>query len=129
MTFAWLFNSARTETTDAALRRVVAEGAIVPSLWRLDVANILRNAVRRGRCDETYVDRSLARLSRLAITVDGETDDHAWGATRTLAREHDLTLHDATYLELAVRLRRPLASCDVALVAAAARAGVDILAA
>jgi antitoxin MazE len=34
---------------------------VVPSLWRLEVANVLRNAVRRGRCDDAYVDRSLER--------------------------------------------------------------------
>ena len=84
MTIAWLFDDERTEAAHSVMRRVVAEGAIVPSLWRLEVANVLRNAVRRGRCNEGYVDQSLARLARLAIKGDQETDDHAWGATRTL---------------------------------------------
>jgi hypothetical protein len=51
MTIAWLFDDERTPAAHAVMRRVVAEGAIVPSLWRLEVANVLRNAVRRGRCD------------------------------------------------------------------------------
>ncbi len=129
MTIAWLLDGEQTEAAHAVLRRVVADGAVVPSLWRLEVANVLRNAVRRGRCDEAYVDRSLGRLGRLAIMVDSETDDHAWGATRTLAREYGLTLYDAAYLELAVRLGRPLASCDAALIASAQRASVEIVSA
>ena len=56
---------------------------------------MLRNAERRGRCNETYVDRSLARLARLAIKRDEETDDQARGATPTLARNEDLSLYDA----------------------------------
>jgi len=129
MTIAWLFADEHTEAAHKVMRRVAAEGAAVPSLWRLEVANVLRNAVRRGRCDEAYVDRSLARLERLAISTDDETDSHAWGTTRALAWEQDLTLYDAAYLELAIRTGRPLASCDAALLTAAGRRKVEVLAA
>lgn len=129
MTIAWLFDDERTEAAHAVMRRVVVEGAMVPSLWRLEVANVLRNAVRRRRCNEAYVDRSLARLARLAIERDEATDDHAWGSTRTLARKEDLSLYDAAYLELAIRRRMSLASCDKALLAAAARRKVAVFAA
>jgi predicted nucleic acid-binding protein len=128
MAIAWLFDDKRSDATAGALRRVVADGAIVPSLWRLEVANVLRNAVRRGRCDEGYVDRSLDRLGRLPIAIDDQTDARAWGATRTLARELGLTLYDAAYLELALRSGLALASCDQALTAAAAARGVETLA-
>ncbi len=127
MAIAWLFDDENTEAAHAVMRRVAAEGAITPSLWRLEVANVLRNAVRRGRCDESYADRSLQRLSRLTIALDVETDAHAWGETRRLSRDENLTVYDAAYLELAVRRRQPLASCDSALVAAARRRGVEVL--
>lgn len=127
MTIAWLFEDERTEAADAVMDRVAAEGALVPSLWRLEVANVLRNAIHRGRCTEAYADRSLARLARLPITRDEETEDHAWGQTRALARRDDLTLYDAAYLELALRRRLPLASCDAALLAAATRRKVPVL--
>ena len=129
MTIAWLFEDERTPAAHAVMQRVVGDGAVVPSLWRLEVANVLRNAVRRGRCDEPYVDRSLDRLSRLAISTDVETDSHAWGRTRALAREQGLTLYDAAYLELAIRSGHPLASCHADLVAAAVRCAVEVLAA
>ncbi len=129
MAIAWLFDEEQTEAAHAVMRRVVAEGAIVPSLWRLEIANVLRNAVRRGRCTEAYVDRSLARLGRLAIERDEETDDHAWGSTRTLARKENLSLYDAAYLELAIRRGMSLASCDKALIAAAVRRKVEVFAA
>jgi predicted nucleic acid-binding protein len=127
MTIAWLFHDERSEAAQAVLRRVAAEGARVPALWRLEVANVLRNAVRRGRCDDGYADRSLRRLARLQIIADGETDRHAWNTTRELSRGHDLTLYDASYLELALRHQETLASRDAALVAAARRAGLDVL--
>jgi predicted nucleic acid-binding protein len=127
MTMTWLFEDEHTAAAHDVMRRVAEEGALVPTLWRLEIANVLRNAVRRKRCDEDYANRSISRLARLAIKSDDETDDHAWGATRTLAREEDLTLYDAAYLELAIRKRAILASCDNDLLAAATRRGIETI--
>jgi predicted nucleic acid-binding protein len=127
MTIAWLFAAERTAGPKLVLRRVVTEGAVVPSLWRLEVANVLRNAVRRQRCPADYAERSLARLGRLPFAVDAETDRRAWSGTRQLALAHDLTLYDAAYLELAVRLGCPLASRDTALIKAGERSGLEVL--
>jgi predicted nucleic acid-binding protein len=129
MAIAWLFTDERLGAPEAVLHRVAAEGAVVPSLWRLEVANVLRNAVRRRRCDEGYARRSLQRLGRLRIAVDPDTDTQAWGSTRQLSIRHDLTLYDAAYLELALRRRLPLASCDAALIEAGRAAGLEVLAA
>jgi len=88
---------------------------------------VLRNAVRRKRCGVGYATRSLMRLDRLPILVDAETDTHAWGRTRQLSIEYDLTLYDAAYLELAVRRSLPLASHDAALVEAGQKARIEVL--
>lgn len=127
MTIAWLFTNEPSAAAQVILRRVAADGAWVPSLWRLEIANVLRNVVRRQRCDEAYADRSLRRLDRLPITVDSETDLNAWGATRQLSKTHNLTPYDAAYLELAIRRKQPLASRDAALIDAAKDAGVEVL--
>lgn len=127
MTVAWLFSNERSETPQTVLRRVATEGALVPSLWRLEIANVLRNAVRRKRCDMGYATRCLQRLGRLQIIVDPETDMQAWGRTRQLSIEHELSVYDAAYLELAARRRRPLASCDAALIKAGRKIGLDVL--
>jgi predicted nucleic acid-binding protein len=127
LTITWLFMTERPEASRLILRRVVAEGAVVPSLWRLEVANVLRNALRRGRCEEAYAGRCLERLARLPILVDTETDRHAWGKTRKLSIDQNLTPYDAAYLELALRRQWPLASCDAALIAAARACAVEIV--
>lgn len=129
MAIAWLFEDETSDTARQVLQRVGTDGAVVPSLWRLEVANVLRNAARRGRCDGAYVDQSLARLERLPVAIDEETDARAWGATLELARAEDLTLYDAAYLELAERRGWPLATCDAALIKAAGRRGVEIVSA
>jgi predicted nucleic acid-binding protein len=51
----------------------------------------------------------------------------AWGATRRLSLEHDLTLYDAAYLELAVRTGGAIATLDKDLVKAARSRLVEVL--
>ena len=126
MTVVWALADEQMAAAQQVLRQVVAEGAIVPSIWGLEVANAMRSAVRRGRCDEAYVERSLARFARLPIAVDPETADHAWGRTRHLSRDEGLTTYDAAYLELALRAGASVASCDRLLIEAARRRGLVV---
>ncbi|MGB8535025.1 MAG: type II toxin-antitoxin system VapC family toxin [Acidobacteriaceae bacterium] len=126
-TVAWLY----VEEMTPAIRRVVEllaqNGAWVPSLWSLEVANVLEFGVRRGRHDSTFRDAMLADLSQWRISTDLETSKHAWHGTLQFAHRHRLTLYDAAYLELAHRRRLPLATLDGDLRAAATAEGVPLL--
>ncbi len=120
----------RDETTTNIIQifyRVARQGAWVPAIWHLEVANSLELAVRRGRFQPRLRDSALADLATLPINIDPETDRHAWGATLQLAVRHRLTLYDAAFLELAQRRRRPLATLDRELRAAAEAEGVPVL--
>lgn len=125
-TLAWHFEDERTEAIRTLLRKVVEEGATVPSLWRYEVANGLQMAVRRKRIDGAYRDRALANLEALGIRIDAESGINCWIATVQLADLHGLTIYDAAYLELARRRRLPLATLDRALAQAAGRENVDL---
>lgn len=125
-TFASFIQEKYTAAAQQIMRQVAVSGALVPSLRRLEVANALRIAARRRRCEETFVDISLGDLARLPIAVDAETDLHAWSRTLSLARECDLTLYDAAYLELALRKGLPLATCDGELAEAAKAKAVPL---
>lgn len=74
ITLAWFFEDERSDPADAVLRLVSESGAVVPSLWRLEVANALQMAVRRQRIDAAFRDASIADLRSLAIAIDPETD-------------------------------------------------------
>ncbi|MGP8246689.1 MAG: type II toxin-antitoxin system VapC family toxin [Bryobacteraceae bacterium] len=123
-TLAWVYRDETTETIDKVFASLVERGAWVPALWRLEVANVLEMGVRRGRHDAAFRDATLADLALLPISVDPETDRHAWGVTMRLAHRHKLTVHDAAYLELAQRRGLPLATLDKELRQAAKAEGV-----
>ena len=127
ITLSWCFEDERTEVTATLLYRVAETGALVPALWRLEVANGLQIALRRGRIDAAYRDATIADLRDLAIDVDPETDRKAWSEILQLADRFRLTLYDAAYLELAQRRQLPLASLDNELRAAGQMLGVPLL--
>lgn len=127
VTLAWVYSAETTGAVSDVLARVTESGAWVPALWRLEIANVLEMGVRKGRTDGAFRDAALADLALLPITVDGETDHHAWGATAKLAARHSLTLYDAAYLELARRRGLPLATLDQQLRAAAAAEDIVLL--
>lgn len=123
---AWFFEDERNERADTILRQVAKTGAVVPWLWRLEIANALQAAVRRQRIDPAFRDASIADLLSFPIAVDTETDRHAWASTLALADRCGLSLYDAAYLELAQRLRIPLASLDQELRRACRVLGVAV---
>ncbi len=103
------------------------DGAVVSSLWRLEIANGLQIALGRGRINRAFRDRTLAELARMPITVDPDTDSYAWTNTLQLADRFQLTVYDAACLELAQRRCLPLATLYKPLRAAAGTLGIALL--
>jgi predicted nucleic acid-binding protein len=127
ITIAWLYSEESTTATAEVEARVIQHGAWVPSLWRLEVANILEMGVRRRRHNAAFRDATLGDLALLPVNIDPETDRQAWGATIHLAERHRLSLYDAAYLELALRRTLPLATLDAELRKAASAEKVSLL--
>jgi hypothetical protein len=91
-TLAWIYSDETTEPIRQLFDTVVEEGAFVPALWRLEVANSLTLAMRKGRIDAGFRRASLADLALLDIMTDADTDFHAWTETLNLADSFQLTL-------------------------------------
>jgi predicted nucleic acid-binding protein len=124
LALAWYFEDETTTATEAVLSHVSETGAVVPGLWRLEVANGFQSAVRRKRISAEYRDGSLAELALLPIAIDPDSDTYAWTTTLRLADRFGLTVYDAAYLELAQRRSLPLATLDQPLRGAAT--GLDL---
>ena len=126
-TLARAFPDERTAAILEVFDFIAQFGAVVPQLWHIEVANSLNVGIRRGRITMDNRSGILADLEELPILTDRETSDRAWHETLVLADRHRLTVYDATYLELALRLSLPLATLDGDLREAAQREGVTLL--
>lgn len=126
-TMARAFPNERTVPIDLLFLAIAQNGAWVPQLWRIEVANTLNIGIRRKRIDSNDRALILAHLNSLPISLDAESYRHCWNRTIPLADKHNLTVYDATYLELALRRSLPLATLDLDLRKAAQTEGVVLL--
>ncbi len=127
-TLAWFFEDEASDAGWGLLAAAQEAGVWVPSLWALEVGNILLAAERRQRATTARIAAFVDELADMPINVDPETTARAMRDVLMLARAERLTTYDAAYLELAMRRGLPLATKDAALAAAARRLGVDVMA-
>ncbi|MDZ5645567.1 type II toxin-antitoxin system VapC family toxin [Nitrospirillum sp. BR 11828] len=124
---AWVLPGEENPAAEALLDRIIQDEALAPPLWRVEIANVLAMAERRGRLSASDRQNALHHLSRLPITFDEDGDDRLWDSVSNLALRHRLPVYDAIYLELALRSGLPLATLDKALRHAAASSNVPLM--
>ena len=79
---------------------------------------------RRGRLKRADTAYFLAQLADLPIETDSAVDE---AIAFRMARQHNLTFYDASYLALAHSRDVPLATLDRALIAAAPHEDVELV--
>jgi predicted nucleic acid-binding protein len=126
-TLPWIYGDETTDAIRQVFDAIADNGALVPVLWRLEVANSVAMAVRKRHIDPDFRRAALGDLALLDITADPQTDSYAWTDTLNLADQFRLTVYDAAYLELARRRILPLATLDQELRTAATAIGVTVL--
>jgi len=124
---AWCFEDEVSEYADATLECLEGGEAVVPSIWPLEVGNVLLAAERKGRLGKADVVRFLELIGNLPITVEQESPERMLTDIIALARDVRLSTYDASYLDLAMRSGLPIATQDISLIKAATECGVPLL--
>ena len=116
ITLSWCFKDEVSIETEKLLDKAASGVDIwVPSLWTLEVTNILLLSEKKKRIDYSGLLDFLTRLQIFQIHVDHTTVACGFHEILFLAYNEKLTTYDASYLELAMRKKLPLASKDKAL--------------
>lgn len=123
---AWVLPDENGETAAALVACAPGQSLAVPFHFPAEIGNVVVTAERRGRStpEQTRIARDGVRI--LSFDIDAGGFDPVWGAAHPLSVRHGLTLYDALYLELALRLNLPLATFDKALRRAAEAEGVRL---
>jgi predicted nucleic acid-binding protein len=124
---AWCFRDEVNPYADAVLNNLTEAVALVPSIWPLEVVNVLLVAERRQRLHQTDSVRFLALLAQLPIVVEQSRPEERMGELLALGRAGNLSSYDAAYLELAMRRGVPIATLDQKLIEAANSVAAPLL--
>ncbi len=127
VSLSWFFEDEDSDFARRVLRRLITDTALVPSLWPIEVANVLVVAERRGRAGTAQVAAAIALSKNLPISVQDADSELVFGAVLDLARLQGLSANDAAYLDLAMREGLPLATQDAAMRTAAEAVGVPLV--
>jgi predicted nucleic acid-binding protein len=124
---SWCFKDETDDYAEIVLSRLTEATAVVPSIWPLEVVNVLLVAERQKRLSESDSVRFITLLSQLPIVVEYERPE-MMKELLSLARANGLSSYDASYLDLAMRNGFPIATLDNKLINAAKKSDVPILA-
>lgn len=127
VTLAWCFANEATPESTTLLQHAVEDTQVVPSLWHVELRNVLLQAEKRQRLTIAQTLLFLDLLAGLEIETDLRHADAIDADLMNLARRHGLTAYDAAYLDLAVARSLALATRDKALIRAAAVEGVAVV--
>lgn len=118
-TLSWCFSDEDEAFGERLLLRAAESGFVVPALWHAEVAVALLAAHRRRLISATELRHLAGLFDRLPIQTDAAAPERVRHEVLLLAQETDITVADATYLDLALRRQLPLATRDARLQRAA----------
>lgn len=124
-TLAWLFGE--EDPNGWLADNLVSATLLAPVLWRLEVVNAIVVKERRKQITEVQGDRFLEILDGLPIAMIPPDVTQSLGQLARLARMHQLTSYDATYLDSAHKTAAALLTLDGNLQNAARRNGVSLI--
>jgi predicted nucleic acid-binding protein len=121
VTMTWCLEDETCEYGESVLDSLEHAVAIVPSIWHIEVSNVLYLAKKRNRLLENKLHAFFYELDSLPIETAREN------ITRqnlvALSMEYDLTGYDACYLNLCMTHNLSLATLDKKLSSALIAAG------
>ena len=124
---SWCFKDETNKYADAILHRLSEATVFVPSIWPLEVVNVLLVAERKRRLSEADSTRFITLLTQLPIVVEVGHSERSMKELLIFARANKLSSYDASYLDLAMKSGYPIATLDIKLIQAARKIDVQIV--
>lgn len=124
---AWCFEEEACDYGYSVLERARNCRVVVPSLWHLELVNVVSQAEYRKRITPLRTGQFFDLIN--SLTIEAEPSIHSFAFTTVLAicRAYNLTAYDACYLELCLRKKLPLATLDKALKRAAVANRIELV--
>jgi predicted nucleic acid-binding protein len=112
VTLAWCLTDEATDYSEAVLDLLRNTDAVVPTIWPLEVANVLVVSERRHRLTSDQIATFVGALQNLPIRIDTAPPGLDVRPLMRFATEFALSAYDSAYLELTARKQLRLATQD-----------------
>ena len=122
--FTWYLSDPAESDFEGLMEAITTQPCIVPQNWWFEIRNMLLEAETAHRIEPSETAGILADLSALPLESDRCVQSDVCMA---LARKHQISASEATYLELATRTGSNLVSRSPPLLQAAREEGVRTL--
>ena len=123
---SWCFQDEVNSYADNVLGCLAESSAFVPSIWPLEVVNVLLVAERRKFLKEADSIQFIRLLLKLPIRIEYQSPEAIMKDVMWLARAHGLSSYEASYLDLAMKINLPLATLEKKLKKAAKAVNVQL---
>jgi len=124
---SWLLDDEVNETAAWSLERMQAGVRVyVPTLWLLEITNVMFTTERRKRIDRRQREEALGRVERLPVNFLAAPSPADLKILQLYMERHRLTAYDAEYLRVAKEQNLLLATLDGDLIAAAKKENVQV---
>ena len=124
---ALILREANVPDGDSVYTALEAEALTVPAHWTAEIASALGVNHRRGRISADDVSAAVQRLLVFRPTIDPAPPMGDIPDLLQFAAGEKLTIYDAIYVQVALRLDAVLATVDEAMRASARRHGIVLL--
>ena len=113
---AWLYPGQATAYTERLLASLDESTLHTAFIWPAEFANAASVMVKRGLLSDELGAEMIGMAGSFGLIIDRAPADLS--LLYHISRRHGLSVYDAAYLELAMRMEIPLATRDTALAAA-----------
>lgn len=100
---------------------------IVPSLWCYEISNVLLSSKKRNRINENQIKEIVGLIYDLPIETENINFYYIQNNIFDIANDNNLSVYDASYLELATRFNCSLATLDKKLIDTAKKLKIGLI--
>lgn len=100
---------------------------VVPSLWCYELSNVLLSSKKRNRINDNQINEIVNLIYDLPVEIENINFCYIQNNIFNIANDNNLSVYDASYLELAIRFNCSLATLDKKLIDVAKKLNVSLI--
>ena len=97
-----------------------------PSIWYYEIYNVILTCIKRKRLHEEQASSITKLVKKLPIKIDNSFNLTANNVLK-IAKTNNLSIYDAAYIELALRIKCPIATLDKKVIQVAKSVGIELI--